>query len=477
MRVSLTYIGQPISKSKKRIYLRIRELGVRKEERQQKTISTNIDVENKYWLGSSKLISKKHEEYTSYTKRLNKLYEDIENIVVELELNNEYPHPTIVKELGEKLFSKRKEQTPTRLSYDECWVKFLKKKEIETSFYTHRMYLQLYKRLNDFGKYKKKKMTFEYLVSEDFELEFKKWSWEVRKHRDSFVRKNLGSIKSFMNYCFDSQLIDVKPRVYTKPVVPQKKEVVYLLPDEVRLLHNTTKWDYMDGKEYSKDVILIKDLDRRGRERFYTNKELVKDLMVFMCLSGCRWNDLKTLTWDEMNFNNETFTWLNQKTRKYTTIPLDEMGISILKKYGKNKSREMKLFPQYSNQKFNDRIKELLRELNLKRLISMTTTMGSKVIDTNKKPLCDVVSSHSGRRSFIMGLINKGLGYKEIMSFSGHSDIKSLMKYISFDDKSVERGRNLFIEQDSSEGELVRLFQSLEPTKQELVLHMIKNMV
>ena len=68
MRVSLTFIGQPISKSKKRIYLRIRELGVRKEDRQQKTISTNIDVENKYWLGSSKLISKKHDEYTSYTK-------------------------------------------------------------------------------------------------------------------------------------------------------------------------------------------------------------------------------------------------------------------------------------------------------------------------------------------------------------------------------------------------------------------------
>lgn len=476
MRVSLTWITLRVDKTKRRVYLRVREKKGVGEKRRQKLFSTDIVIENRFWLGSSKGLNKRTPNYSTHIKKMNKLYTDVESVIVELELNNKYPDPILVEEEVKTLLSKRKQNTFIQLDYDECWKKFLKKKEIETTFYTHRMYFQLYKRLNEFGKYKKKKITFEYLVSEDFELEFKKWSWEVREHKDSFVRKNLGSIKSFMNYCYDNQFIDIKPRVYKKPKVSQKKEVVYLKPDEVRLLHNTTKWDYVGEKEYSKDIILIKDVDRKGNERFYTNKELVKDLMVFMCLCGCRWNDIHTLTWDEMNFNDETFTWLNQKTRKYTTIPLDEMGISILKKYGKNKSRDMKLFPPYSNQKFNDRIKELCRELNLKRLISMTTTMGSKVVDTNKKPLCDVISSHSGRRSFIMGLINKGLGYKEIMSFSGHSDIKSLMKYISVGEKSVERGRNLFIEQESSEGELVRLYQSLEPTKQKLVLEMIKNM-
>ena len=477
MNTSLSWYTRPYANTKVKIFLRIRDKGDRKTERQEKRIDTNIVIDKKYWKGSSKGISKKIDNYTTHQEKLNYLYKLAENVIGEIISEGKYPYPNLIAERIDLELKSIKIKTEQPISYNECWKRFLKKKEVETTFYTYRMYKQLYQRLNEFGKYKKRQITFDYLVSEDFELEYKEWSWKVREHKDSYVRKNLTSIKSFMNYCYDNQLIKVQPRVYKKPKETQKKEVVYLKADEVRILHNANKWNYVENKDYGKNIVLVKDIDRRGNERFYTNWELVKDIMVFMCLCGCRWNDIHTLTWDEMNFNDETFTWLNQKTKKWTTIPLDEMGITILKKYGKNKSRDMQLFPNYSSVKFNKQIKKVCKELNLNRLVSKTTTMGLKVVDTNKQHLYDVISSHCGRRTFIMGLINKGLGYKEIMSLSGHSDIKSLMKYISVGEQSVEKGRNLFIEQESSEAELVRLYQRLEPSKQKLVLDMMANMV
>ena len=74
--------------------------------------------------------------------------------------------------------------------------------------------------------------------------------------------------------------------------------------------------------------------------------------------------------------------------------------------------------------------------------------MGSKIVDTNKKHLYDVVSSHCGRRTFIMGLINKGLGYKEIMSLSGHSSQKVFDGYYKVLNKDLLKNNNEMFSMD-----------------------------
>ena len=141
----------------------------------------------------------------------------------------------------------------------------------------------------------------------------------------------------------------------------ERKEIVHFKKEEVIQLSETTKYEYIPNKTFRNEIVPIKDYNRFGTEVFYNNWELVKDIMVFMCISGCRWNDIHTLTWDSQNFDNETFTWENQKTKKYTTIPLDDIGIKILKKYGRSKDRKSKLFPSYSSVKFNENIKKILR--------------------------------------------------------------------------------------------------------------------
>lgn len=459
------------SYKKSYIYLRIRDNDVGKES----TINSDIEIDNKYWKGG--YLSKKHPNYTNLVRLLGKMRDDVESIISEIKNEDKYPFPSLIKKRYKDLQKEKKNETVSFLSYDECWDKFLHQKKVETSFYTHRMYLQLYKRLNEFSKFKKITLTFEYLISTEFETEFKEWSWNVKNHKNSFVRKNLTSLKSFMNFCDSNQYIDIKIRNYKKPKVLDKQEVIFLKKEEVLKLFNTNKYDYVEGKVFRKEIVPVTDYNKFGTVIYYNNWELVIDLMLFMCISGCRWNDLHYLTWDSTNFDKETFTWENKKTNKFTTIPLDKIGISILKKYGKSKSRDMKIFPKYSGVHFNIQIKKIFKDLNLNRLVDVSKMMGVKTINTNKKRLYEVVSSHVGRRTFVMNLIDKGIDYKTIMTMTGHSDIKSLMKYVSVGEQSLESVRNMYVEKKNDDSELIRLYHQLEPSKQIVVMDLIKNLI
>lgn len=47
----------------------------------------------------------------------------------------------------------------------------------------------------------------------------------------------------------------------------------------------------------------------------------------------------------------------------------------------------------------------------------------------------DGASSHSGRRSFITNLANKGVGVRVLMSLAGHRDISTTQRYIDVNDE------------------------------------------
>lgn len=432
------------------------------------TINTGSSIQLRYWKNGT--VSTRCPDYTNISRNLTRIRQDVEEIVIGLEEEGQFPNPKLVKSLFEKLIDDRERKSLQPLNYDECWDKFLKKKKVETSPRTYIMYKMLYKRLNEYSREYKVKLTFDYLVSSDFETDFKKWSWEVRKHKNNFVRKNLTSIKSFLNFCHQNNYIDVKLRNYSKPKEQERVEVIFLTRDEVLKLFNFTKYDYEEGKTFPSGVVPIEDVNRFGTKQYFTNWELTKDMFLFMCVIGCRWGDLHTLTWDSQNFDNETFMWENQKTKKFTTVPLDKIGIEILKKYGKSKSRTMKLFPKYSMDKFNNTLKKVFKELNFNRLVSVSKLMGSKTINTEKKPLYEVISSHSGRRTFIMNLLSRDVDYKTIMTMTGHSDVKSLMKYVSVNNERVELGRNIYSDGGNSKSQFEILFNKLTESEKEKVI-------
>jgi len=85
-------------------------------------------------------------------------------------------------------------------------------------------------------------------------------------------------------------------------------------------------------------------------------------------------------------------------------------------------------FPQYSQQYFNRALKLIGRNAGLEEVVRLTRYQGSREIII-EKPKYQLISSHTARRSAVSLLLAKGVPPTIVMKLTGHSDIKTLMKY------------------------------------------------
>jgi Phage integrase family. len=162
--------------------------------------------------------------------------------------------------------------------------------------------------------------------------------------------------------------------------------------------------------------------------------ERVRDIFYFQCLVGCRISDFITLTKDNLKDGGTVLEYIPQKTIRDVSsvcrIPLSEKARAILSKYN---SPDGRLLPFISAQKYNNYIKEMLREANLNRQVTVVNKVTMK---PEIKPLHEVITSHSCRKTFIDTLMKSGQSESTISTMSGHvKGSKAFHRYYDVDDK------------------------------------------
>jgi integrase len=102
--------------------------------------------------------------------------------------------------------------------------------------------------------------------------------------------------------------------------------------------------------------------------------------------------------------------------------------------------------------------------------------VGVDIRDTTKKEkqIWELLSSHSGRRSFIKNLIDLNtMDNWSIMKLSGHKTINSFQKYVSVVDKDIDKGKKLytkeFVKKDKDE-----YFEQLNEIPKDLIFDYLK---
>ena len=90
------------------------------------------------------------------------------------------------------------------------------------------------------------------------------------------------------------------------------------------------------------------------------------------------------------------------------------------------------------NQTFNDEIKLVLNKIgiNEKVFIIEKRNRKSNKVEYNK---CDIVSSVTGRRTFITHSLQDGIAMEILMKSTGHTDIRSLLRYNKVDKEEVNK--------------------------------------
>ncbi|HOZ14217.1 MAG TPA: tyrosine-type recombinase/integrase [Tenuifilaceae bacterium] len=156
------------------------------------------------------------------------------------------------------------------------------------------------------------------------------------------------------------------------------------------------------------------------------NWEKIRDIMVFLSMTGMRYSDLVTLNKerDLVIFDN-VYTIIKNavKTRNRFEVPLNKRAMEIWKKYDFN------FKPTIPNQVFNKEIKELLKHFRLlnNKVLIIKYFRGKEFQNMEEKNLH--ISSHTGRRTFISNCVKKNVPINRIMSMTGHRKVDTLTIY------------------------------------------------
>lgn len=165
--------------------------------------------------------------------------------------------------------------------------------------------------------------------------------------------------------------------------------------------------------------------------------EMVRDIFVVGCLTGQRISDYKRINKEMITeYEGKRFIMLvQQKEKKKVMIPLDRRVKTILDKYNG-------VLPKVSELTFNKHIKTIAEIIGWTEvpLFELEKSDGDK-----NRRFCDMVFSHTARRTFATIAYSMGIPLASIMAVTGHSTEERLRTYLHLqaEDKAIIAAKDL----------------------------------
>jgi integrase len=174
------------------------------------------------------------------------------------------------------------------------------------------------------------------------------------------------------------------------------------------------------------EVDILSKLDLSDNLRL----DRVRDELLLGVFTCQRWSDLEKVK-GEFNISGKSISLTQKKTNKRVSIPLfpklrDHLE-KLLAKYPDG-------FPTISNQNFNEYIKEVGELCGFKERHTWVTLSG-KIKKEHTDFRFNLISSHTGRRTFCTLALKQGINPIEIMKISGHKKIETFRQYVKIDDE------------------------------------------
>ena len=302
----------------------------------------------------------------------------------------------------------------------EYYDQFFKDKKDEPFLRTISLknYISLRNFLNDFQKYKKRKL---YLFDVNKELVKQMISFSqvdlrglkgyiTKGHlQQNTLKKRLDVFKEFLKWLGDHKGVTYNTEKLFPKIEKTSKEVVYVTRQEEQEL--IEKRDKVSG-DYNKLVI---------------------DSFIFNCECGLRFEDLGSLSQSDFKSIPDGYI-LNKELHKHSEkfasecqVPIvNPIIIEIIENYNFH-------FNMKSNQMYNRTLKNQFKKLEL---FIEPLTVKRKYIkgEVEKDDLLknDVITCHSCRRSMITNALMEGYSIPQVMQMSGHKNIRTLQKYMNF---------------------------------------------
>jgi len=226
--------------------------------------------------------------------------------------------------------------------------------------------------------------------------------------KNSTIKKKLGYMRWFLNWATDkgyNTKMDYKQ--FEPSLKSTQKKVIYLNKDELEKVYHL----------------------RLSPEHIYL--EPIRDIFLFCCFSSLRYSDAIGLKWNDVK--NDHIEVTTVKTADSLSIEVNDVMSEILKKYTPFKGKRSSVFPGITNQAMNRDLKILCKLSGIDSEERITTYKGNERKDEIKKKW-ELVGTHTGRRTFIVNALSRGISPSVVMKWTGHSDYASMKPYIDIVD-------------------------------------------
>ena len=228
--------------------------------------------------------------------------------------------------------------------------------------------------------------------------------------KNSTIEKKLGYLKWFLKWATEMGFnSNTSYRTFRPTLKTTQKKVVFLTKDELKR---------------------ILSLELKGEHSYL---EIVRDIFIFCCFSSLRYSDASALKWNDVKDDHIEVTTI--KTADSVQIEINNMMRTIIEKYRAIPDKRNNLvFPFYTNQAMNRDLKKLCKMAEINDEIRITTYKGNERIDEIAEKW-ELIGTHTGRRTFIIHALSRGIPPSVVMKWTGHSDYKSMKPYIDIVDE------------------------------------------
>ena len=162
------------------------------------------------------------------------------------------------------------------------------------------------------------------------------------------------------------------------------------------------------------------------------HKDAARDVFLVGCYTAQRFSDYSTINKGNirtLESGQPVIDLKQQKTGNHVVIPIRSELQKILDKYGG-------ALPKVYEQKVNKYIKEIAREAGITEMVEISyIENGEKRSQLVKK--CDLVKTHTARRSGATNMYLAGIPTIAIMKITGHKTEKEFMKYIKITEEQT----------------------------------------
>jgi integrase len=366
---------------------------------------TDETILPKYWNSATKphrvKETSKFPEYPEFNNRLNAIEAAIKNTIRTYKIDNgEVPSRDVLKGLLDRVFSKVKD--PEKMTFFRFFQQFIDDsknglREAPIASSTIATYQSTKNLLHTYCTARKRDIDF-HNMDVYFYADLKKYMTLELKFSTNHIAKQAKIIKTVMREAVERRYTtntDFTSKVFS--AATESTTSVALSEEELAEMAN---------------------LDLHDTPKL----ERVRDLFLVGCYTGLRFSDLATLRPEHIRDN--TIRIDQQKTGEPVVIPVHSKVSAILSKYGGELPRAL------SNQKTNEYLKQVAGKCDmLKKLVKVVYTKAG-VREVEQVLKCDLIRTHTARRSFATNLHRKGVPSLSIMAVTGHKTETVFLKYI-----------------------------------------------